>query len=286
MGKKDKHISIEVDDLINIRHHLTVKQNVLLDMILCQIKDDNKYRYELNINKYKQLYREDLSNFYIDLKKTVEELKNKGFSLINSENKTEVFFEWFASIIFSDNDSKITVELGQTMKELLLEIKKDIFYKVEYPILNFRSIYSNRLYDYLLPFCDTKYHINKFDDLINILQCPKSYQSFGMFKKHILKQAQKEINNLTDIYFEFIEIKTGRKVTSVKFIINSNETTKSTKYSAQEMLNVTQSNVSIKEENDKNNNTEFKDFIHKSYDDYDNEIVLTEMERNLLGWDN
>jgi plasmid replication initiation protein len=43
-------------------------------------------------------------------------------------------------------------------------------------------------------------------------------------KPKVLLVAQKEINNKTDISFDFEEIKTGRKVTSLKFYINTNKT--------------------------------------------------------------
>ena len=39
------------------------------------------------------------------------------------------------------------------------------------------------------------------------------------FRRFVLEKAQSEINELTDITIEFDPIKTGRKVTSIKFII-------------------------------------------------------------------
>jgi plasmid replication initiation protein len=42
-------------------------------------------------------------------------------------------------------------------------------------------------------------------------------------KNRILISGQREISSKTDISFEFEEIKTGRKVTSIKFQINDNK---------------------------------------------------------------
>ena len=47
----------------------------------------------------------------------------------------------------------------------------------------------------------------------------KSYNRFPDFRRFVLEKAQSEINELTDITIEFDPIKTGRKVTSIKFII-------------------------------------------------------------------
>lgn len=41
----------------------------------------------------------------------------------------------------------------------------------------------------------------------------------GYFKSKVLRVAPKEINQKTDIYFHFNEIKTGRKVTDLEFIV-------------------------------------------------------------------
>jgi hypothetical protein len=61
-------------------------------------------------------------------------------------------------------------------------------------------------------------------ELREILEIPRSYQygnSSGI-KKRILEKAKKELEEHTDIIFEYEEIKTGRKVTHLKFIIRPN----------------------------------------------------------------
>ena len=45
------------------------------------------------------------------------------------------------------------------------------------------------------------------------------FYRFPDFRRFVLEKAQSEINELTDINMSFEPIKTGRKVTSIKFII-------------------------------------------------------------------
>jgi len=222
MIKKGKYIAVRPNTLIEARYDLTSSQNDILDMVLSKIHNDNNYLYELSINDYKNLYNKDTSNIYRDLKKAVKEFEGKGFYLIDNQNKKEIFFSWFASILYSDEEGKIIIELGQRLKNLLVEMKKRIYYKIEYP-LNFNSIYSKRIYYYLKSFEDTGWRIDNLDTLRKKLQCPKSYNKYSFFKIKVLDMAYKEINNYSDISFEFEEIKTGRKVTNIKFIITSNK---------------------------------------------------------------
>jgi plasmid replication initiation protein len=50
-----------------------------------------------------------------------------------------------------------------------------------------------------------------------------------MFKKRIILNSQYELEKYTDIFFDFIEIKDGRKVIAIKFTINNQKQTNTKK---------------------------------------------------------
>ena len=225
MIKKGKHIAVRPNALIEARYDLTVSQNDIMDIVLTKIEDDNNCLYELNINDYKHLYKTDTSNIYRDLEKATKSMEGTGFYLLTNNNKgieIETFFVWFASIQYVKSEGKITFEIGNKLKGLLLEMKKRIYYKIEYP-MNFASIYSKRVYYYLKSFEDTGWRIDNLDILRKKLQCPKSYDKYSFFRRKVLDMAMKEINNYSDISFEYEEIKTGMKVTSIKFYIKQDK---------------------------------------------------------------
>ncbi|OOB76465.1 hypothetical protein AXF41_12125 [Clostridium haemolyticum] len=56
-----------------------------------------------------------------------------------------------------------------------------------------------------------------------MLKTEHIYPRYNDFKRFILVKAQKELEKLSDICFEFEEVKTGRKVTSLRFYIESKE---------------------------------------------------------------
>jgi plasmid replication initiation protein len=53
---------------------------------------------------------------------------------------------------------------------------------------------------------------------------PKEYHLYGDFKRYVLQVAHKEINEKTDILFEFKEIKLSRKVNELEFTITKKAT--------------------------------------------------------------
>jgi len=223
MKKRGKYVAVRPDSLIEARYDLTPKQNDILDIVLSRVENDDNYLYDLDIADYKLLYKTNSSNIYRDFKKAVKEFEGKGFYLIDTKNSKEIFFAWFASIAYLDKEGKIVVEIGQRLKSLLVEMKKRIFYKIEYP-LNFSSVYSKRIYYYLKSFQDTGWRIDEINALRKKLYCPDSYDKYSFFKNKVLDQARREINSSSDIDFEYIPIKSGRKVSYIKFFIKNHTT--------------------------------------------------------------
>lgn len=218
MSAKGKYIAVKPDSIIEARYDLTPKQNDILDMVLSKISDDNNYLFQLDLNEYRKLYKTDTSNIYRDLKRAVKDFEGKGFYLVDKDKKKEIFFAWFASIAYSDNEGKIIVEVGQQLKKLLIDMKKKIFYRIEYP-LNFSSIYSKRIYYYLKSFEDTGWRIDDIEQLKRKLQCAENYSRYNDFKRKVILVAQDEINNFSDISFYFEELKQKKRVVSLKFTI-------------------------------------------------------------------
>jgi hypothetical protein len=109
-----------------------------------------------------------------------------------------------------------------------LEIKeKFLKYRLE-NILNLRSGYSIRMYEILKDWLELNSRYgNKAEKIVSlaelreILEIPRSYKFFDI-KRQILEKAKTELEKHTDILFEYEEIKSGRKVTHLKFIIKPN----------------------------------------------------------------
>jgi plasmid replication initiation protein len=89
-----------------------------------------------------------------------------------------------------------------------------------------KSKYSPRIYEILKcnEFKKQGYIEIEIEELKKLLRTEDMYPRYNDFKRKIIEQTQKELKKLTDISFEFEEIKTGRKVTSLKFHINTNKT--------------------------------------------------------------
>lgn len=83
---------------------------------------------------------------------------------------------------------------------------------------------SGRIYEFLKQYQNIGFRTFKIEDLKALLGIEiGEYKLYGDFKRKILLKAQQEINCESELLIEFEEIKTGRKVTSIKFYITSNK---------------------------------------------------------------
>jgi len=213
------------DSIVEARFKLTKKQNDIIDMVFATIENDDNLEYEIDLHKYAKLYNiQNRSNIYGEVKKAVRSFEGKGFAIVQRISDTKEdrdYFPWFARIKYRDGEGKITVELGKTLKGILLEVKRAVYYKLEYSI-NLNCIYSKRMYYYLKLYEDTGKRVDNLDALREKLECPESYKKYSLFKQNVLRPAYEEINGNSDISFEYGEVKQKNKVTGLIFKIKIN----------------------------------------------------------------
>ena len=87
-----------------------------------------------------------------------------------------------------------------------------------------RSKYSIRLYEILKSNAHLQQFIMTIDNIKKQLQTAE-YDAYKDFRKRVLETAIEEINSLSDIYVSFVPIRESRKIVSIKFVIQSKDTT-------------------------------------------------------------
>lgn len=126
----------------------------------------------------------------------------------------------FASIEYIQGEGMIEIEFSQKMKEFLLNLRNNFTrYKLAFA-MRCKSQYAKRFYMILSHYKDTGWMMVSLDELRDMLMLQDKYRSYNMFKSRVLITAQKELNELTDINFKFKEIKTGKRITHLRFDIN------------------------------------------------------------------
>lgn len=221
----NKAIKRNVDkgyELINARYKLNpIESKLILSIIgLIREEDEDFKTYTIPLNNFSFLT--DNKN-HSKLKSSCKAIMKKPIEIL--ENDEWEIFNWFSYIKYSKKENAILCRFDKALKPYLINLSGHFkSYKLK-NILHLRSEYSIRIYELLKQYekiGNRKFTINELKD---ILQLPKSYDSYGQLKRNVLEQAKKELEEHTDIIFEYEVIKPSRKVEGVEFFIFPNDPT-------------------------------------------------------------
>jgi hypothetical protein len=122
-----------------------------------------------------------------------------------------------------DENIYVTLTFLPELKPFLLQLHKD-FTKLDMEIYKrLKTASSIRLYHIFKSHLGKKQHKIQFDleELKEILGVVGKYKQYAGFKMRVLDEAQSRLADSTDIHFQYEEIKTGKKVTAINFLLNN-----------------------------------------------------------------
>ncbi|MBD7916230.1 replication initiation protein [Clostridium sp. Sa3CUN1] len=223
------YIVTKSNTLVTANYDLSLQEQKLILTLasMVQPNDEEFKEYEFKIKEFMELLGVDTKTKYTEIPKITKELMKKVFEI--REGQDIVQLSWLSSARYKTGNGVVVLKFDSSLKPYMLQLKElYTSYKLE-NILSLRSKYSLRLFEVLKSNQFKKVWIVELDELKKILGVTeKSYSVYQNIKNRIVIQAQKELKEKTDIEFNFEEIKTGRKVTSLKFYIHSNKVKKTT----------------------------------------------------------
>jgi hypothetical protein len=128
--------------------------------------------------------------------------------------------------VYTDDPSYLAFKINPDLKPYLIELSNNFTSYIFENITQLNSQYSIRIYELLKQFENNNggWWKKTIEELREILRIePKQYPKYANFKQKVILQAQKELEEKTDIKFTFEEHKTGRKVEMITFHIAKNK---------------------------------------------------------------
>ena len=207
--------------LINAKYKLSTSEMKFILTALTQLdsKTDTKLQeYEIKVSELEEKLQSEQNE--TRLKQFAKKLMSKPLEMPTADGW--IIANWFSDIEYIRGQAKFKLRFSEKLKPYLLELKKRfVAYNLKY-ILPLTSTYSVRIYQLLKEYEKLKIRYFKVEELQELLQVPKSYKSYTNFNAKVLKVAEKELREHTDIYFIYEEEKEGRKVARLVFRIYPN----------------------------------------------------------------
>lgn len=218
------YIVTKANILITANYDLSLQEQKLILTLASMVQptDEEFKEYNFKIKDFMKLLDIETQTKYTEIPKITKELMKKVFEI--KEGKDIIQLSWLSSARYKTGEGLVILKFDSSLKPYMLQLKEFYTsYKLE-NILSLKSKYSLRLFEILKSNQFRKYWEINLEELKKLLGATeKSYSIYQNVKNRIIVQAQKELREKTDIDFEFEEIKTGRKVTSLRFYIHSNK---------------------------------------------------------------
>lgn len=209
------NVLIEANSRLNL-----IEQKILLCLASNIEPDDRDFKtYTFPIKQFHNLLGLNGSVKYTELSKITKELLSKVIEFRIGDELVQV--SWLSSAIYNTNKGTIDLRFDPLLKPFLIELSsKFTSYRLA-NVIKLKSTYAIRIYELLKQYENIKERTIKLEDLRYYLDAMDVYPSYANLKQRVLLPSQKELNDKTDITFEFEEIKLGRRVDKIRFIIKS-----------------------------------------------------------------
>jgi plasmid replication initiation protein len=224
--KQEKKISpnhkvTKSNDLIETAYKLSLQETRIIHTLISMIEpDDEQFQvYKFTVKEFANMIGIK-GNIYQYIREIITGLQEKTIPI--KQDKSTLVVNWLASAEYFPGEGYVELEISSKLKPFLLNMKKRFTsYQLKY-ILQLSSFYSIRIYELLkqYQFLRHKTRTIPLETLREWIGLERNtYKQYGHFKNRILLKAQEDINKVTDMKFEFQEIKSGRKVVAIEFRI-------------------------------------------------------------------
>lgn len=209
------------------KQQYTVQEQRMVYWVISEIhKEDyfgKKYEHKtitISAQKYAELTGIDVKDIYKRAQEVGDNLMQKVITI--RKNDGWEMFHWVESMKYHKNTALIEVLIAPAIIPYIVDLKEKFTkFRLE-NILYLRSSHAIKLYQLLAHY---KYNTDEreitLDELKSMLGIndEKGYALFSNIKIKILEISKREINEKTDLTISYSMIKTGKKVTSIKFKI-------------------------------------------------------------------
>lgn len=261
----DLQILFKSNTLIKAKYDFTVAQNRVLQKAFFEIQKNKINVAQISLEEMKALIRHKDYNTVYGIKEFLSNLKENEIMQIKND-KSWVIVNVISGFQYIDKTNIFEIEIPILLLNLIHEYTKTGFTPTNITkYISLGGTNAQRLYELLRMWTGNKNIIEySIDEIKEYLLLQDKYNIFQNFKARVIQPAIKELKQkeLLDIY-KVEYIKTGRKITSIKFYVKDLEP-RTYKFEENNLY------PNFKKKN--------SNFTEREYD-YD------KLEKQLLGWD-
>ena len=267
MNTNNLEVLFKSNTLIKAKYDFTVAQNRLLQKVFYEIQKNKTNIATIDTIELKKIIKSKDINTIPGIKTFLNNLKANEIMQIKS-NKSWTVVNVISGFEYLEKENSFRIEIPILLLDLIHQYTKTGFTPTNVTkYISLGATNAQRLYELLRMWTGSKKVIEySVDEIKKYLMLQDKYKVFQNFKVRVIEPAIKELREkeLLDIY-DVEYIKTGRKITSIKFYVRDLEP-RTYKFETKIDFDKPKKEVST-----------FANFTQRKYD-YD------KLEKQLLGW--
>lgn len=222
-------IVTQANQLIEARYNLPLgEQRLILTMISrIQPTDEDFKEYRISVKEFAEFMGIASNSLYKEFHKIQKSIVSRV--LVFYEEDGPLVVGWVSSAKYLQNEGSVLLSFDPKLKPYLLQLKGNFTSSKLEMLLTFKSQYTIRIYNLLRQYellKEREFDIDVLRDIVGIKR--EQYNPYSQFKQWVIKPVQRELKEKADLYFEFDEIKYGRKVGAIRFRIITKNSVKTT----------------------------------------------------------
>lgn len=218
---------IKSNYLIEAKYDLSLNEQKLVLMAIGKINPTSKKRniVTIRVREFCNLIGSSKER-YTELRELLRELRKKEIIITrydsHKEIKEELIAGWIDTAHYKSGTGEVDLEFSDKLMPYLVELSERYTVYNYLNIANLSSKHSIRVYELMKEYEYKKSTIIKYERLKELICGADKFERYYDFKRRILLPSQIELKEKTDIYFDFEEIRNGRKIDFIEFKIYKN----------------------------------------------------------------
>lgn len=213
------------NNLIEARYALTLQEKRLILWLISRIKpEEEDFKvHELSVQEFMNLMELSGNSNYKELQKITLGLMKKVLVIKRPEEKTLTQVNWINYAHYEEGSGRIGLAFSEKMKPFLLHLKSQFTTINITDLMQFTSIHAIRVYELLKQYESIGERTLSLEEIRECCGVKDKLKQYGEFEKKLLLISQREINEKSDIHFEYERIKQSRKIVAIRFKITKNK---------------------------------------------------------------
>lgn len=213
-------VVVKANSLIEASYRLSIDEVRILALTIGSMDpNSNQQVFDFTVADFVREFPEiNLDNAYKQIQGAIKRIYERSVKTEDKERVTE--FRWVSSRTYFKKEGRFRISMTNEVMPYLTQLKGQFTKYQLRNISSFNSVHSIRIYELITQYRKVGEREITIEELKKWLQVEDKYSAFFDFKKRVLATAISEINEKSDLLVEIEQIKRGRTIHALKFIIS------------------------------------------------------------------